>query len=46
MRNHFVQILLQETIDLRVENLFDKEEYFHNLSKNSFQELLNLIMNE
>ena len=42
----FTNILLQETIDLGIENVFDNIKYFHDISKDSFHELLTLTMNE
>ena len=36
----FANIPLQKTIDLWVENLSDNTEYFHNISEESFRELL------
>ena len=36
----FANIPLQKTIDLWVENLSDNKEYFHNISEESFRELL------
>ena len=42
----FTNILLQGTIDLDVKNLFNNEEYFLDISKDSFCELLTFTMNE
>ena len=46
MESLLTNISLQETIDLRAENLFNDKEYFHDISKDSFRELLNLNINE
>ena len=42
----FTNISLQETIDLRVENLFQDRTHVDNLSKDSFRELLIRTMSE
>ena len=42
----FTKILLQETIDLCVENLFKDRTDVDNLSKDSFRELLTRIISE
>ena len=42
----FTNILLQETIDPYVENLFQDRTHVDNLSKNSFRELLTRTMSE
>ena len=42
----FTNIPLQETIDLSVENLFQDRSRAHNLSKDSFRELLTRTMSE
>ena len=42
----FVNIILQETIDLCFENLFKDRTHVDNLSKDSFHELLNIFHQE
>ena len=42
----FTNIPLQKTIEFCAENLFDNKEYFHDISKEFFLELLTLTMNE
>ena len=46
IKSLFTNIPLQETIDLCVENLFQDRTHVHNLSKDSFRELLTRTMSE
>ena len=46
VKSLFTNIPLQETIDLCVEKLFEDENYIDGLSKDSFREMLAVIMTE
>ena len=46
LQSLFINILLQETIDLCVENLFQDRTHVDNLLKDSFRELLPRTMSE